>query len=140
MSINNYSNSSTPFPVRVKISQQVFHVNGSFHLDQFQDVQQPNQDDNPSNESFNEPTEGTILMDNVEDDNPYLFNCNDYSLQCLNQDSDEFTNDDQSLDKIPQAQNLGKNWQPQEPVKNIQIHIPKAHTQGKNSTYEVPLR
>jgi hypothetical protein len=107
MSINNYSKSSHPHSTQGKVFQQVFHSNGSFHLNQFRETEQSlndntlkddtTRDETLKDKSFSKPPEDSTLQDKAIDSLD-LLNCEDNFIEHLNQDSDEFTNDDQSFD------------------------------------------
>jgi hypothetical protein len=154
MNINNYSKSSHPHSAQGKVFQQVFHSNGSFHLNQFRETNtskdDTTRDDTLGEESINKTPEGSIPKDNVID-NLDLFNCDNTFIEQLNQDSDEFTNDDQSFENNIQLRDDPNNKNFQEQTLNSLKNIPTpasarkvlvqnsmAHSLKQNSVYEIP--
>jgi hypothetical protein len=154
MSINNYSKSSHPHSAQGKVFQQVFHSNGSFHLNQFRETNtskdDTTRDDTLGDESINKPPEGSIPKDNVID-NLDLFNYDNTFIEHLNQDSDEFTNDDQSFNNNIQLRDDPNNNNIQGQTLNSHKNIPTpasarkvlaqnsmVHSLKQNSVYEIP--
>jgi hypothetical protein len=107
-------------------------------------------DETLKDKSFSKPPEDSTLQDKMID-NLDLFNCEDNFIEHLNQDSDEFTNDDQSFDNNILLRDDPDNGNAHQKTLNRQKNIPTPasarkvlvqnlteHTLKQNSVYEIP--